>query len=109
MPFNLDLTDAKVLLRTVAVNSKKMLDKLTDGYNNLLQLNPEDAKKVYLDSGNTLRNRGDYEGAIKAYRKLLDIDPANVEALSEMGKAYIKVGLLSEAINLLEKAATIDQ
>jgi tetratricopeptide (TPR) repeat protein len=109
MPFNLDLTDAKVLLRTVAVNSKKVLDSLTDGYNNFLQLNPEDAKKVYIDSGNKLRDRGDYEGAIKAYRRLLDVDPANGEALSELGKVYLKVGLLNEAVELLEKARTDDQ
>ena len=109
MPFNLDFTDAKVLLKTIAVNSKKMLDTLTEGYNNFLQLNPADAKKVYMESGNHLRDRGDYEGAIKTYRKLLDIYPADLEALSELGKAYMKVGLLYEAIELLEKARTVDR
>ena len=109
MPFNLDFTDVKVLLKTVAVNSKKALDKLTDGYNNFLQLNPDDAKKVYLESGNNLRDRGDYEGAVKAYRKLLDIDPADLEALSELGKVYMKVGVLNEAIALLEQARNVDR
>src|SRR5208283_486857 len=109
MPFNMDLTNAKVFLRTVAVNSKKALDKLTDGYNNFLELNPEDAKKVYLESGNSLRDKGDYEGAVKAYRKLLDIDPADLETLSELGKVYMKVGLLNEAIELLEKARNADR
>lgn len=107
MGLNLDLTEVKLLARTIFVKGKRTLDNLTDSYNNFFQSSIEDTKSVYLDSANKYRDKGDYESAIKAYLKILEFDSRDTFVLNELGRIYLKVGLVREAIDVFEQAVTV--
>lgn len=72
-----------------------------------VSLNPQliDAQ-AYLAS--ILSNNRDYQGAIQAYRRVLDQSPNNVQALSGLGQVYIRLQQFSDAVPLLEQAARLN-
>jgi tetratricopeptide (TPR) repeat protein len=54
--------------------------------------------------GNEYRERGDYDGAVKAYRSALASDPESSRAYAEMGRLYLMVGDDALAQDSLTKA-----
>ena len=63
------------------------------------------AKKVaeLLDLGNKYLLEQDYEQAVVAFEKLIEIDPKNVDAYLGLADAYVGMGNTEEAIAALEK------
>jgi serine/threonine-protein kinase len=49
----------------------------------------------------------DYDGAIQAYRELVEFDPAFYKGYTSMGRAYAQQGKYLDAIAMLEKGRTL--
>ena len=71
-------------------------------------------KEQFLDAYSFLRagmaneRTGDYTGAVRSYRRGLEIEPANVELLNAMGFSLFQQGKSEEAIVAFEKALAAD-
>jgi tetratricopeptide (TPR) repeat protein len=55
-----------------------------------------------------LQRKGDLDGAVAAYRKLLEARPRNVEARSNLGAALARQGLTEPAIEQYREALAVD-
>ena len=55
-----------------------------------------------------MQQAGDYMGAIDAYKTGLAIDPKRVDALSNLGAAYVHLGQFDEGIAQYNAALEID-
>lgn len=60
------------------------------------------ARKCY-DIGYTAFREEDYETAIKQLERAYDYDPANGEALYNLGNSYNKTGNLDKAVEIYEQ------
>ncbi|MEO5356288.1 MAG: tetratricopeptide repeat protein [Nitrospirae bacterium YQR-1] len=109
LKLNLDLSEFKIVMKTVVTNGKRLLDGMIDAYNDVTKLNPTDAVEIYISTGDKMKQKGDYEGAIKSYKKVLDVDSTHLETLMRLGKAYVYVGLPNEAIEVLSRAAVLNR
>jgi predicted O-linked N-acetylglucosamine transferase (SPINDLY family) len=65
--------------------------------------NPQAAQSSF-ELGNVLRNRGDYPGAIDAYREGLGHEPNNARLLNNLGLALFKLGRYQEAHDAFRRA-----
>jgi Flp pilus assembly protein TadD len=57
--------------------------------------------------GNEFSQTGDFEKAVAEYKKVLDLEPQHVDAMSNLGVAYYNLGQLDEAIEQYSKAIEI--
>lgn len=55
-----------------------------------------------------MQKAGDYVGAIETYKAALTIDPKRVDALSNLGAAYVHIGQFEDAIAQYNTALAID-
>jgi tetratricopeptide (TPR) repeat protein len=62
----------------------------------------------FLRAGMANERTGNYPGAIRLYRRGLEIEPENVELLNAIGFALFQQGKSQEAVVELEKAVAID-
>jgi Flp pilus assembly protein TadD len=62
----------------------------------------------FLRAGMANERTGNYPGAVRLYRRGLEIEPNNVELLNAMGFALFQQGNSQEALVELEKAVAID-
>ncbi|KJU86752.1 hypothetical protein MBAV_001053, partial [Candidatus Magnetobacterium bavaricum] len=76
-----DTSDLQVLLKVAKVNSGKFLDTMVCYYNKIFQISSEETRTIYMDIGDKGRTKGDFDGAIRAYKKVLKADPNNVDTL----------------------------
>jgi predicted CXXCH cytochrome family protein len=61
--------------------------------------------KAALDAlGKVSAEHGDFHSAERAFRRVTELDPADLDALSNLGVVAAKQGRLSEAIQLLQRA-----
>ncbi len=65
----------------------------------------EDTTSVAINLGAALRHRGDKQGAEKAYRHALDLNPGTLDAQLALARLLARDGRLGEALTLLEKAS----
>ena len=63
---------------------------------------PADAERLFM-RGVEMQRAGDVIGAIDAYKSALAMDPTRVDALSNLGAAYVKLGQYDDANYLLEQ------
>lgn len=63
--------------------------------------------ELLFDQGNTLYQRGNYEGAVKAYESLLAAGYESPELYFNLGNAYYRLEHLSRAILAYERAARL--
>jgi tetratricopeptide (TPR) repeat protein len=68
-----------------------------------------DSPGVHLNLGNTLKEKGDLEGAIRRYRAALQIDPMYAQAHNNLGNALCDKGQLDEAIAEFRKAIRLNK
>jgi tetratricopeptide (TPR) repeat protein len=66
-----------------------------------------DSERLFI-RGMELQKGGDVIGAIDAYKTALAIDPTRVDALSNLGAAYVHLGQFDEAIARYNAALQID-
>jgi len=71
---------------------------------NEIEIAKEEIKK---DTLKTVRNREDYEEAIRNFRVLLKKEPDNVILLVSLGNAYFDIGMFEEAIKYYNMALGI--
>ncbi len=71
------------------------------------QSRPEDFDRVFL-RGLEMQKAGDYIGAIDAYKTALAIDATRVDALSNLGAAYVHLGQFEDAIAQYDAALKLD-
>jgi adenylate cyclase len=67
--------------------------------------------RIYVVKGSLLwtrERRFPHADAIEDFRRALDIDPDNVEALNELGKVLFHIGRLDEAVSVFERTLEID-
>jgi len=67
----------------------------------------EDFDRVFL-RGLEMQKAGDYIGAIDAYKTALAIDATRVDALSNLGAAYVHLGQFDDAIAQYDAALKLD-
>ncbi|MGH9459153.1 MAG: tetratricopeptide repeat protein [Thermoanaerobaculia bacterium] len=66
-------------------------------------------EKVELDFAERLASRGDYDGAIRYYRSVLETNPRNVAARDGLAEAERKRFVSAEAVRALEKGMSAEQ
>jgi tetratricopeptide (TPR) repeat protein len=59
-------------------------------------------------TGRRLAADGDSDGAIKALRRAMDLDPASSQIVSELAELYARQGLTTEAVALADAALKLD-
>ena len=62
----------------------------------------------FLRAGMANERTGDYTGAVRSYRRGLEIEPENVELLNAIGLSLFQQGKSAEAVVAFEKALAID-
>jgi tetratricopeptide (TPR) repeat protein len=60
-----------------------------------------------LEQANSLEKRGDISGAIAGYQRVLQREPANIDALFLLGQAYFDQGQLKAGSELFRKIVTL--
>jgi tetratricopeptide (TPR) repeat protein len=78
-----------------------------------LVLNPNVAhtynlSNIYIDTGNSLSEKGDFDNAILCYREVLKLNPTDAITYNNLGVAYQMKGQINEAIINYQKAIKID-
>ncbi len=61
----------------------------------------------WLAQARRLRLQGQNKKAIQAFKKALELDPNNVDALNEMGLTHVMIGEQSEAIAVYDMAIAL--
>ncbi len=64
--------------------------------------------KEYVNKGNSLVDRGEFEEAIKFYDKALEIDSQDIVALANKGTALDQLGRYKEAIECFDKVLEVN-
>ena len=67
-----------------------------------------DFPEAWNELGYALRQTGKYPEALQAYDQALRLRPNYPEALEYLGEAYVKLGRLDEAREILERLRTLD-
>jgi superkiller protein 3 len=73
----------------------------------LPDLGNSDAESYY-NFGIDIIKKGNFDLAVLAWNKAVEIDPTMVKAYNYMGRAYYTQGMMEEAITAYKKAAEID-
>ena len=63
----------------------------------------EGTEKWYLERGKSNMEIGNYKAAIEAYQKATQLNPDNREAMKQLGLAYEKQGLVTDAIKQFDR------
>jgi Flp pilus assembly protein TadD len=66
-----------------------------------------EAAKEHFELGNDYSQNGEFEKAVEEYKKVLELEPQDVDAISNLGVAYYNLGQLDEAIEQYSKAIEI--
>ncbi len=95
------LAETDFILNAVKEESKR-------GESFELSLTPEIEARARFVRGNELYDAGRYEEAVSEYLRALDLTPASVETLSNLGSAYYNLQRYEEAKAVLKKAQQLD-
>ena len=68
---------------------------------------PDDVA-AWIDLGNLYFDTGNYEKAITAYNKALELNPNNANVMNDLGVMYRRTGQPKKAIEAFDKAIKID-
>jgi tetratricopeptide (TPR) repeat protein len=85
--------------------NQEMLKKAIEQYQKITELQPEDTDSL-LTLGRLQKVAQNSVEAEKAYKKILDIDPANEDALTGLAIVYADLGDSKRAAELLERVTT---
>ena len=65
--------------------------------------------QVYMQQGNTALKAKDMATAVAAYTKVIELEPANGNAMLRLGQVYASTGKIDEAVAVFEQAAANGQ
>ena len=100
------LAEAKIM-KYQATRQESSLDGARRDLRAAESLNP-DSPRVRLASGILKETASQYEQALIDYRRVLDLEPRNVDALRRMALVYDRLDMPSEAIQTYQKAIELD-
>lgn len=89
----------------------KLFLKYNDSHSRKLsssQLNKRRKITEFFEKGNTYFEKGDYENAMKAYNKSIDLNPEVPEVYNNLGNTFMKRGEFEKAISTYEKAIDLN-
>ncbi len=96
---------------------KKEYPEAVDYFHKTMEINPEhktalaaikNVAKNYFNSGNQSYKRGDLEGALGSYERVLEVDESFYQALYQIGVIQSKMGDKDAAIQSYEKALEVN-
>jgi len=64
----------------------------------------EGTPDYWMDRGGLLSAYGNYQGALRCFRRALELDPGRAEAAFQMGVAYGELGLFEQAVGAMSQA-----
>lgn len=102
-----DISEAAHLARAIAHFRTPDLTKALTSVDALIELNPDDAYAYDL-KGQILFEYGKVKEASEAYQKANHLAPRTALILSDLGKAYIALNQLNDAVLALEQSTQID-
>jgi cytochrome c-type biogenesis protein CcmH/NrfG len=73
----------------------------------MIKENPKDVAS-WTNLGNLYFDNGDYQKAIEAYSKSLELHPNNADVLTDLGVMYRRSGQPKKAVESFDKAAKVD-
>ena len=82
---------------------QEVLQRALDVAERHLELNPDDARALYMGAG-ALAQQGDREGAMDWARRALAVDPEDPGVLYNVACAYAQAGETGTAVTLIEQA-----
>ena len=91
-----DTVPAAFMIRAGAYAKEKEYDAALEDYNHVLKLRPNDVNAL-IELANLSLTQGDNRGYIKYLSKVLEVEPANVEALTNRAAIYARDGKFQEA------------
>ncbi len=106
-------TERKVSKRTVQQPVSQTPPPRTNPLKQVLELqkkvvdNPEDAA-AWAGLGHIYFDTNEFENAIQAYRKHLELKPDNADVWADLGVMYRRMGKPEEAVKAFDKAMTIN-
>ncbi len=65
-------------------------------------------EQQFLGDGIERFRRGDFEGAVEAFKRVSELDPENAQAYVSMGSAYMRMDRLTEAANSFRRAQALN-
>jgi tetratricopeptide (TPR) repeat protein len=68
----------------------------------------EGTPDYWMDRGGLLSAYGNYQGALRCFRRALELDPGRAEAAFQMGVAYGELGLFEQAVGAMSQAIERD-
>ncbi len=71
-------------------------------------LAPEESADTIFARGVERHQAGDILGAVEAYREVLQKDPSRIDARSNLGAAYVRLGRYEDAVQEYQKALAAD-
>lgn len=97
--------DAYIGLATIYENNEEY-DKAIES-NNQAVIHGCDSDDVYINLGRLYVLNSDFDNAERQYKKLLSVDASNIEALTGLALLYDDLHKNVEALDLIERAASI--
>jgi cytochrome c-type biogenesis protein CcmH/NrfG len=67
-----------------------------------------DNSNAWQELGNLYFDSGNYQGAIRSYRKYLELDPDNADVLTDLGVMYRRNGQPDQAVASFDRAIAVD-
>jgi intraflagellar transport protein 88 len=95
--------DAIVSINLTFVYSLEGVHEIADEYAEIAIASNRFNPCALVNKGNRLFVRNDYKGAIEFYLEAIHIDSSNFEAIYNLGLAYSRLGLYSDALQSFQK------
>lgn len=83
------------------------MDKMAEALESDLVQNPDDVEK-WTQLGNTYFDSAQYQKAIAAYGKSIELDPSRPGVITDMGIMYRRTGQYEKAIRVFDQAISVD-
>jgi tetratricopeptide (TPR) repeat protein len=98
--------DPRLNLAAILIGEGRLAEAI-DQCTFVIQRNPQSVS-AHINLGNAYYARHQFDAAMTAYRKALDLDPQNAGAMASIAAILAQSGHVDEAISLLHQALKID-